>query len=280
MAYLSPARIGLVGDAHGNLVFGRKAVLELAARGCTAIHFLGDFGFLWEGQNRDWKALKALSLVLEAAGVIAYVTGGNHDGYTEWLKRTPDADGIRWIRGNIGLLPRGWRATTPGGKTIASLGGANSIDAPRRQREHPGRGWWPEESITDDDLAALGSERVDYLLGHDAPITRRLQGKLIPNEHHWEPAGLAYAHEGQAMFHRGFLKVRPSIVLSGHYHLFVDTTEEFETEDGDVFTARSVVLNAEGHYPSLAVLDADSGDVEFVQFDQEPGRGWAAFDKL
>jgi predicted phosphodiesterase len=276
LMYISPDVIGLIGDCHGNLNFATKAVRELAKRGITDIHFLGDFGFVFHGLPAERVALAALDQYLSEAGATAYITGGNHENYDLWNQFEPDQDGVRWATEHIGLLPRGWRAATPTGRIVGSLGGANSIDY--RQRVYNRLGWWPGEQITDADLAALGTQRVDVLLGHDAPMSQRLTNRLIPSEHLWDPEGLEYSKQGQAMFHRGFLQVRPSVVFSGHYHQFVDTTEEFVDADGEAFTARSVVLNMEGRYPSLAALEVSSLSVEFIQFDQAPLRGWTAYE--
>jgi hypothetical protein len=254
--------IGLIGDAHGNSWFAERAIKELAARGVRQHHFLGDFGFVWNGASTEDHSLKRVRVALERANSQAFVTGGNHEGYKRLLAIEEDSDGLRWIRKDrIALLPRGWRALSPEGRVIASLGGANSIDRYQRQKD---KSWWSEEQITESDLDALGTEPVDILLGHDAPITQTLQSKLIPNEHFWDPRGLAYAHIGQQMFHRGVLNVEPALTVSGHYHVFVDTAEEFTGSAGDPFTLRSVVLNVEGALPSAAVLNTDTLELEFV----------------
>jgi hypothetical protein len=255
--------IGLIGDAHGNSRFAERAITELAVRGVRQHHFLGDFGFVWNGSSTEDLLLKRVRMALDRSNSQAFVTGGNHEGYTRLLAIEPDEEGLRWIRKErIALLPRGWRATSPEGRVIASLGGANSIDRYQRQKN---KSWWSEEQITESDIDALGTETVDVLLGHDAPITRTLAGKLIPNEHFWDPKGLAYAHIGQQMFHRAVLNVKPALTVSGHYHVFVDTTEDFAGADGKPFTLRSVVLNIEGQFPSVAVLNTDTLELELVK---------------
>ena len=267
MTHISPQRIGLIGDAHGNLHFMRKAIKELTSRGVTELHVLGDFGFVWDGSQRDALKLKPISLDLRKAGATLYVTGGNHEGYTDLLKIEPDASGLRWIRKNIALLPRGWRAETVAGVRIASLGGANSIDRFERKPAVNGLAgsWWAEEQITDGDLVDLGTADTDILLGHDSPRSAALERKLLPNARMWNPKGLAYAHQGQQMFHCGVVQTRPKLVVSGHYHLFLDVTETFESPDGVGFDTRCVILNAEWAYPSIAVIDTDTLEFEFIR---------------
>ena len=253
--HTTPAQIGLIGDVHGHVQHAVNAVNVLAASGITEVHFLGDFGFVWSGRLLEELALKQLRLTLEANGQIAFVTGGNHENYDRLLAIEPDEAGIRWIRKNIGLLPRGWRAHTPSGRVIASLGGANSID---RYSRKSGVSWWPQEQITEEDLASLGTDPVDILLSHDSPVSGALNERLRSSEHLWHPAGAQYAHEGHYIFHRGFQRVKPKIVLSGHYHLFLDVVETFRDEDGKEFDSRVVILN-EGRLPRyVGALDTET----------------------
>lgn len=261
-------RVGIVGDVHGNWPITEKCLRALAAEGVTVAHFLGDFAFLWTGQPREWSGLKRLRLLLEELGMTALVTGGNHEGYDAWDNIEQDDRGIRWINKRVGLLPRGWRAQSSTGKVIASLGGANSID---RYNRRPHYGWWPQESITEEDLQALGTEPADVLLGHDSPQSKSLIGRLVQNEHYWTPKGLAWAQLGHEMFHRGFLQVRPSLTLGGHYHMFIDSQETFEAPDDTVFDSRVIVMNADGHWPTVAVLDTTDATVTYVDaFDNGP----------
>jgi hypothetical protein len=248
-------------------MFALKAIDALTSRGITEIHALGDFGFVWDGSQRDALKLKRLQMALKRASATLFVTGGNHEGYATLLAIEPDENGLRWIRKNIALLPRGWRSTTEAGVTIASLGGANSIDVYSRRPAVNGRpgSWWAEEQITEADLMALGPEPTDILLGHDSPMSVGLDRLLKPNARYWDPRGLAYANIGQKMFHRGFEQVTPTLVVSGHYHLFLDTTETFTLSSGVQFTARCVVMNTEWDYPSMAVLDTSTLDLEFIR---------------
>lgn len=260
--HTTPPLLGLVGDVHGQAAHAVAAVDALHARGVTEVHFLGDFGMVWSGRNSDDMALKRLRLALEANGQTAFVTGGNHENYDRLLAIEPDGAGIRWIRKNIGLLPRGWRALTPSGRVIASLGGANSID---RYSRKAGVSWWPQEQITEEDLAALGTDLVDVLLAHDSPMSGALDERLRAGNHLWPAAGLAYSHEGHVMFHRGFRQVKPRLVVSGHYHLFLDVVESFRDEDGAEFESRVVILH-ESRFPRfVGLLDTESLELKVMR---------------
>ena len=256
-------RIGLISDVHATVPIITRAIRQLAARGVKQMHSLGDFAIPWNGHPEEELQLKAVRLELEKHDATLLITGGNHEGYDEWEKVPVSEDGIRWIRHNIGLLPRGWRALSPAGNIIASLGGANSID---RYSRRPHRAWWPQESITPADLAALGHERVDILLGHDVPQSTALLNFLKPNERLWSAAGLAYAHEGHAMFHRGVQQVTPRMTIGGHYHLHLDSTERFTDVEGRTFETRVIVMDADGRHTTVAVLDTDALDIIYPEF--------------
>lgn len=261
------ARIGLLGDPHANLLWTNRAIERLAARGGRQIHVLGVFGFVWHGAPKERRDLEWIDEVLETQGVQLLITGGNHEGYDALERDYPqDRDGYRSLAERIVWLPRGWRGATVAGTTVANLGGANSIDRPRRQPSVDGRGgsWWPQEQITDADLAALGTAQVDVLLAHDAPITAELVRRLEPSRHRWTAAGLNYANDGQRMFHRAVEQVRASLIISGHYHLHLDATEMLSPAAAEAFQTRSVILNCSGEPASAAVLDVSSGAVEFV----------------
>jgi hypothetical protein len=278
MHHVSPDRIGLVGDVHGNFATARNAVKVLADAGITEIHFLGDFGFIWSGGSKGYRALTMLHETLEDAGAVGFVTGGNHENYDQLLAIEADSDGLRWITDRIALLPRGWRATTASGRVIASLGGANSID---RYSRTPGLSWWQQEQIDESDLAALGTDRADILLGHDSPMVSSLAGRLQLNEKLWTRAGLAYSELGQKMFQRGFLAVKPALTLGGHYHLSNDETGMFQSPDGVWFECRCVVLDADGEADSVAILDTETLALTFLNDELRAAHvrgGWVATD--
>ena len=92
MTHLSPARIGLVGDVYGNLNVTRKAIKMLDERALTEIHFLGDSGFVWNGGPKKDRVLGMIDDVPAKVEMVAFVTGGNHEGSDRLLTVEPDAD--------------------------------------------------------------------------------------------------------------------------------------------------------------------------------------------
>lgn len=260
-------RIAVSGDWHGRLDLAPAVIDAIAAAGVPVLFQLGDLQMLLHGTAHEHERLRRLSAHLELCDVRLLVVPGNHDGYTAINRLPADGEGVHRFDDRIGFLPRGWRAQTATGVTVAALGGANSIDVGTRGQqlfEDSLPNWWPEESITDADLTALGREPVDVLLGLDAPSSRALHEVLEEIDGVWDPAGLEYSKRGQEMFHRGFLQVRPKLTLSGHYHLYLDTTETYVDEGGVPFESRSVVVSKLGLRRSGAVVDLEQLNVELL----------------
>ncbi|WIB65688.1 metallophosphoesterase [Curtobacterium sp. MCBD17_040] len=260
-------RIGVLGDPHADFLWTKRALEKLLATGVQQIHVLGDFGFVWHGAPKERNTLNRLTAVLATHDGHLYVTGGNHEGYAALQRHYPaDPDGYRHLTDRVHWLPRGWRGYTDAGTVVASLGGANSIDRERRTPPIDGHGgsWWPEEQITDADLTALGTTPVDVLLAHDAPRTQALALRLKADEGSWSRNGLAYSDLGQQMFQRGVEQVQPKLVLSGHYHQFLDTTETFHDRGGNPYTTRSVILNCNGFARSAATLEPDTQTLQVL----------------
>jgi hypothetical protein len=256
--------IGVLGDTHGDMHHLLIVSETMWIRGVSVLLVLGDFGFVWP--RRNWAIdLSKISRRLAGRGQVLYFLDGNHEDFTRLYRHPIGADGLRWLRPNIAHVPRGYRTTMLSGKTFAALGGANSVDAASRT---VGSSWWREESITDDDLAHLGEQHADVMVGHDAPLdVPELDRRLAATDHWWSEAGKAYSAAGRQMFHRGFLQVRPQLYLGGHYHHHVDETVEYEA-DGEAFSCRVVILDMnEGRGWSQGILNVASLDLQYFARD-------------
>ncbi len=258
-------RIGLLGDPHADLQWRGLAVRNLARVGIRQIHVLGDFGFLSSGSPLERERLRLLTKQLTSRNAFMYVTGGNHEGYPTLHRRYPlDEWGYRRLSRRIIWLPRGWRGATAAGTVVASLGGANSISRGRRNQTVSGHvaAWHPEEQITEEDLEALGSDPVDVLLGHDAPFSRALKRHVTRQRRFWTRDGIAYAAAGQAMFHRGVVQVQPKLVLSGHYHRYLDTNLLLRPLGHSTTTVRSVILDRNRTAHSVGILNVEALEID------------------
>lgn len=258
----SATRIGVLGDTHGDLEHVLTVSAHMKERGVHVLLVLGDFGFIWP--RRNWGIdLSKLSRRLAARKQSLFFVDGNHEDFTRLYRYPVGADGLRWFRNNIAHLPRGYRTVLRSGKTLAALGGAASVDFEHRI---VGRSWWLEETITDQDLQNLGNEHADVLVGHDAPVgVPALESHLAATTHLWPPRGVEYSNHGRQVFHHGFMQVRPSLYLGGHYHVHVDQAVEFHDTAG-AFTSRIVILDMNGSATTIsqAVLDVETLQLDFV----------------
>ena len=198
----------MAGDTHGNESWV-TLLAELAfIHGATRILQLGDFGLWpgWEGERFLAKSSESCRLM----GVSLYAIDGNHDWHSRRLRLHEQ---LGWdqpleLAPSVFLLPRGFRWTWSGIR-FGALGGAFSVDWRMR---NPGSDWWPEEEITEEDVARLGGEPLDVLVTHDAPPGVPLAGWDLP------PADQEKADLGRRMIGSAMAKTRPRLVLHGHWH--------------------------------------------------------------
>ena len=252
-----------VAEPPNDLPKGEDPVETLAT--ATRIGFLGDFGFIWPRENTG-NILSKLSRRLADRGQSLFFVDGNYEDFGRLLKFPIGADGLRWIRPNLAHIPRGYRTRLVSGRTLATLGGANSVEAVLRQE---GYSWWAEEAITDADLAALGDDPVDILIGHDAPMNLpTLDRQLVETDELRPEASREYAAAGCAVFHRGFLQVQPKLYFGWHYHRFIDETVAYGTGETR-FVSRVVILDKNGsrHAISQAILDVVTLELSFFGRD-------------
>lgn len=151
------------GDWHGNYPYARKAVYRAVQDYPeAALVHVGDFG-LWRHTGFG----KVMDQELARYEKELWVVPGNHEDYAYIKLLKPDERGLIKVKDHIFLVPRGYKWEW-GGRTLAGLGGAYSIDK-RYRRE--GVDWFPEEMITHEDyLATIADvEKIDLLVTHEAP---------------------------------------------------------------------------------------------------------------
>ena len=268
----SAGKLGLIGDLCGDLGALLDLSKSMATHGVHALLALGNVGLLWACTDGA-PAIAKLSRRLRAAGQTFYWVDGNHEDFGRLATFTVDADGLRRLAPNVIHLPRGYRTTLASGRTLAALGGANSIDRHLRSSKD----WWPDEAITQTDLDALGDTHVDVLVGHDAPLDLlTLDRRLAETDQYWPADSLEYAQRGRDMFHRGFLHTTPGLYLGGHYHRHIDETVGYVAGDG-TFASRVVLLDMvqNAQSASAAILDTDTLQLRFftvrgVELPTEP----------
>ncbi|MGO2112252.1 MAG: metallophosphoesterase family protein [Pseudoclavibacter sp.] len=203
---LEPRTVALAGDWHANTDYAVASIERARAGGAEAIVHLGDFGFRFAPAY-----LEALDTAL--GGVPLYFIDGNHEHFT-WLADQPlDGAGMRPLSTCVTHLPRGVRWTWRGRAWLA-LGGAHSVD--RLSRE-PGEAWWPEESVTLDDIeVATAPGEADVLVCHDAPAG-------VPVPHVYDDGTYPAADEAAGEAHRDLVRAVvdgtwPRLIGHGHFH--------------------------------------------------------------
>lgn len=147
----------------------------------------------------------------------------------------------RPISHHITHLPRGHRFELDGVSFLA-LGGAYSIDKPYRIVNES---WWPEETITDEEMAlAISGGPVDVMLTHDAPTGVNPFGpETVGNKDEYPESW-----QNRLRLRMVVDACTPRVLFHGHYHhTYRERLEDTGTEviglgrDGDVTSWR--VLN-------------------------------------
>ena len=161
-------RILIAGDTHGSLPWTLHLLDKAVEFECDAMFVLGDFGF-WprHGDGRDF--LYKLEHQLKKHEMDLWWLDGNHEDHDELdklVEKYREMGAIPYSN-HIAYTPRGY-GWNWGGLNFVALGGATSIDVDLRT---PGKTWFPQEGITDDDVTrAISRGRADILLAHDIPV--------------------------------------------------------------------------------------------------------------
>lgn len=252
--------IGMLGDVHGSKGIVSAMLRNFEEAGVTEVYQLGDFGF-WPGEYGE-KYLNAVSQMLTDTGIRLTVTPGNHEDYTYLKGLNTDDDGFKMSRTRIRVAPRGHRWTVDG-VSFVSLGGAPSVDRTYRLRtqratSHPL--WWPEERVTEEDVAlTVDGGYADVFLAHDAPLgVRQIETRIAKNPHKFTREDLDYAYTGRQAMLEAVTGVKPKMYFHGHYHFVVKDTLTLE----DKTEVKIFGLNADGVYGTCGILNTD--DLSFT----------------
>ncbi len=225
---LRVASVLVCGDTHGDAEWLSRIVLPSAReRGVDAVLVVGDFGFYREAAT----FLRRANLSRRAFGVDVLFLDGNHEEFPYLnqeiaLCRAAGDDDRSPVQLGESLyyLPRGSRIEI-GGAQAAILGGATSIN---RYDLDEGETWFADEAITEEDLDALGTDRADILLSHDAPsgwaIKAREDSELPETWRRQLPA----SREHRVTLRRGYEQVRPRLLIHGHFHVGYEHTSQEE----------------------------------------------------
>lgn len=155
----------VLGDVHGYfgdmnaLINKKKPELVLAC---------GDFGYWPRFVNRRDKLGHVVKMTGPKAGKAKiHFCDGNHEDHAS-LKNAP-LDGQLWP--NVFYQRRGSTITLPDGRVVLFMGGAESVD---KQYRTEGKDWFPEESITQADIDAIPTGKIDIIVSHTCPMFQQI----------------------------------------------------------------------------------------------------------
>lgn len=174
--------IYITGDFHSSIDGHRIKKENFHYEGLSKADYIlncGDFGFVWNGNEKDDKELN----ILNDLPVTLLFVDGNHENF-DALKKYPitfwNGGRVQFIREHIIHLMRGETYTIEG-KRYFTFGGGTSIDRARRVE---GVSWWKEEIPSDEEfmhgLDTLNKcdWEVDYVITHTAPSS--MISKIAP----------------------------------------------------------------------------------------------------
>lgn len=201
------------GDSHADRNHIKSIVSHVEKFDCDAAYVVGDFGF-WP---RDKAGLKFLNDVSKLDFPV-YFTAGNHEDWDvldKHIEFSPtDNDGFIEVHPNIFYAPTGLSWEWDGVKFL-SVGGAFSIDRRRRVKFID---WFPQEIITEQDVANCMVGKVDVVLSHDVPMNVDIQLPFI------QEYGTAIELDPDTSLNRHRLQVivdmvDPELLIHGHWHM-------------------------------------------------------------
>lgn len=160
----------ITGDMHGDLEF--KQINEAKKLGATHLVMVGDFGYVWDGKEKDKSQLDFIS----KTGIEILWIDGNHENY-DALKEYPEekryGGNVHKIRDNIFHLCRG-NVYKLNGKKVFVMGGAHSRDCWKE-----GKYWWPDEKINDKDKFIALTNLKNYKYEVDIVLTHSGSTEMV-----------------------------------------------------------------------------------------------------
>ena len=249
-------KILILGDVHGQVAPVKMAVALAKENGCQHIIQVGDWG-IWTHRESGHLFLDEVNTYALHNNIQINALPGNHENYDHWnwyvANMPKSVQGFAQVRTNIFLIPR-VHYWTWAGKSFLVAGGAASIDDRwRRQNEtKPRTLWWDDEILTQDEVEqAKMYKNTDYLFTHDASSR--------------SPFPFALFEHSRSLDNRLFIdeilrETKPDLHFHGHYHVPM-TWENLVADDHYV---KTYGLDMELEPFSMAVLDTETDDVEFV----------------
>lgn len=241
--------IAFIGDLHGNMTAFEYTLTAALRLRVTTIIQAGDF-WIYDQPHHPDNLERVITRVarnadLAPATVDYRFIDGNHENFDVL---DPDATAPVQLTEHVTYMPRGSRATLAGVE-ILFFGGASSVD---RHCRTEGEDWWPDENITDTQLArglaAANTGPVDVLVTHET-TTAAFNALCGISGHARSKRDDAPGEANRARLDTLVDTAQPRALVHGHHH-----TSHIEDHDG----VRVVSLGQEDSAESVALLDTDT----------------------
>lgn len=209
-----PDVILFAGDWHGNFNQAKTALKHAHQHDIHHVIQLGDFGVF-----NNTVFLEHLEREAAWRDITIYFVDGNHEEFPYLYSFPLAEEGTRELTPHVFHLPRGFRFTW-GTTRFLAMGGAYSVDRSYRELN---RSYWDEELITDQDIAAAGTDQTDVLLAHDSPADAPNPVTDNPFKQQRGRDWFGAEHIANANLHRLQLQrvtdaTDPVLIFHGHYH--------------------------------------------------------------
>jgi Icc-related predicted phosphoesterase len=190
--------IMVLGDVHRE--FGALNTLVNKKRPEIILQ-CGDFGF-WPNITRHDErgdVIVPKKPVMNDAKL--YWADGNHEDHRSLRSLSTNE-----IWPNVYYMKRGSTMTLPDGRTVLFVGGARSIDKAMRTM---GFDWFPEEEISEMDLALLPDTKVDIVISHTCPREFAVMGNDMRAD-----------DSSRMVLSYVLARYQPSLWYFGHFHYY------------------------------------------------------------
>ena len=180
----------VTGDLHGDETRLRRFSRGLRRRRDVLL-VCGDFGFVWDGSEREKRVLSRL----EKLDCTIFFVEGTHDNLdllAACPRETVCGGPAGRVAKNIFWLQRGCLYQIEG-RSVFALGGAQSTDADERVE---GVSWWRNELPTSEELAFAEETfrragRADIIITHQSPCAALGRIEYSPDSTHPQKVFLA-----------------------------------------------------------------------------------------
>lgn len=249
---IAPTRLLICGDWHGDARHAKAAIAFAERVGADGILHVGDFGWSWKA-NLAKTFNPAVDAELAKRDLFCIWIDGNHEHHVAIRDLSPrDSDGFvpTGDSGRLFWAPRAHRWNW-WGVEFAAMGGAMS---PNRDAYINGVTVFPElEEVKAEDVAALGTAKVDVMLTHEVP-----EGAYV-YKHLKFPAWVErQANKSRALLRQAVENTRPDLVFSGHWHQRQTSNIHRRGDDG-LTTVH--VLHMNGHDSNAVIVDLPGLDL-------------------